>query len=129
MNNTKILEIAEVLQRAAQHRRLVTYKRLHSLFKTGDSLTERYRLLQDAAEFLSDCAQLDYGCLMSLDDGLPGEDFFQRFRHNRPHDFEAVLGYAAPGRSKIKRRFIAEAERQRVFQHAAAEKLRASSTQ
>ncbi|MDR5814764.1 hypothetical protein QCE62_14360 [Caballeronia sp. LZ033] len=48
-------------------------------------------MLHDAADSLCDCARLDYGCLMALDNGLPGEDFFQRFKHNRPHEFEAVM--------------------------------------
>ncbi|SAK42757.1 hypothetical protein AWB77_00492 [Caballeronia fortuita] len=118
MDTNTVHEIAALLQRAAKQKKLVTYQRLHSLFVPGQTLTERYRALQDAAQLLSDCRSLDYGCLMALDSGLPGDDFFARFRRNRPAEFQAVMGFASPGRSRTKKRRIAEQERARVYEHA-----------
>ncbi|MDR5740000.1 hypothetical protein [Caballeronia sp. LZ016] len=118
MNTRTVEEIAALLQLAAKQKTLVSYQRLHALFVKGQSLTERYRTLQDAAQLLSDCKSLDYGCLMALHNGLPGDDFFTRFRMNRPTEFQAVMGFASPGRSTTKKRQIAERERARVYRHA-----------
>jgi hypothetical protein len=118
-DNERINAIAVLLQRAARQHRFVPYQKLHTLFLDEEPLTLRYRALEDAIALLGDCAELDYGCLMALDNGLPGDDFFNRFKRHRPHEFEAVMGYASTGRSLIKKRVIAEAERARVFIHAA----------
>ncbi|MFT4066490.1 hypothetical protein [Paraburkholderia sp.] len=119
MNIDRTRDIAAMLLHAARRRKLVTYQQLHALFGRGEPLHSRYRALEDAARSLSDCAALDYGCLMSLDNGLPGDDFFNRFRRGRPREYEKVMGFASAGRSTIKKRLIAEAERRRVFEHAA----------
>jgi hypothetical protein len=118
MNIDRTRGIAAMLLRAARRRKLVTYQELHALFDRGEPLHSRYRALEDAARSLSDCAALDYGCLMSLDNGLPGDDFFTRFRRDRPGEYEKIMGFASAGRSTTKKRLIAEAERQRVFEHA-----------
>ncbi|WP_233835464.1 hypothetical protein [Paraburkholderia sp. ZP32-5] len=118
MNIDRTRNIAAMLLRAARRRKLVTYQELHALFGPGEPLDCRYRALEDAARSLSDCAALDYGCLMRLDNGLPGDDFFNRFRRGRPGEYEKVMGFASAGRSTTKKRLIAEAERERVFEHA-----------
>ncbi|MGF6289379.1 hypothetical protein [Paraburkholderia youngii] len=118
MNTDRTRDIAAMLLRAARRKRLVSYQELHALFGRDEPLQSRYRALADAARSLSDCASLDYGCLMSLDNGLPGDDFFNRFRHDRPHEYEKVMGFGSAGRSTIKKRLIADAERLRVFEHA-----------
>ena len=123
-------DIAAMLLRAARRKRLVTYQELHALFDRDEPLHSRYRALEEAARSLSDCASLDYGCLMSLDNGLPGDDFFNRFRHGRPREYEKVMGFGSAGRSTTKKRLIADAERLRVFEHASlmAGSGRATST-
>ena len=118
MNTDRTRDIATMLLRAARRKRLVTYQELHALFGRDEPLHSRYRALEDAARSLSDCASLDYGCLMSLDNGLPGDDFFNRFRHGRPREYEKVMGFGSAGRSTTKKRMIADAERRRVFEHA-----------
>ncbi|MBC8728977.1 hypothetical protein [Paraburkholderia sp. UCT2] len=118
MNMDRTRNIAAMLLRAAKRKRLVTYQELHALFGRDEPLQSRYRALEDAARSLSDCASLDYGCLMSLDNGLPGDDFFNRFRHGRPREYEKVMGFGSAGRSMTKKRLIADAERLRVFEHA-----------
>ncbi|EDZ99280.1 hypothetical protein BH160DRAFT_5400 [Burkholderia sp. H160] len=118
MSTDRTRDIAAILMHAARRKRLVTYQELHALFSQDEPLQSRYRALEDAARSLSDCASLDYGCLMSLDNGLPGDDFFNRFRHGRPREYEEVMGFGSAGRSTTKKRLIADAERRRVFEHA-----------
>ncbi|WP_256702284.1 hypothetical protein [Burkholderia sp. SRS-W-2-2016] len=118
MTTDRTADIAAMLLRAARRRKLVRYTELHALFGRTEPLQSRYRALDEAARLLSDCATLDYGCLMSLDNGLPGDDFFNRFRRARPREYEKIMGFASAGRSPIKKRLIADAERARVFEHA-----------
>jgi len=110
--------IASLLLNAATSRRLVTYKRFHAFFDANVPLTTRYRLLARAVGLLSDCRQLDYGVLLTLEGGLPGEDFVARFKSNRRGEFESVMGAGSLGRSKTKRKILASLERERVFEHA-----------
>jgi len=72
------------------------------LFDVNVPLTTRYRLLARAIGLLSDCRQVDYGALLTLEGGLPGDDFFARFRSNRRGEFESVMGVGSLGRSKTK---------------------------
>src|ERR1700744_1335778 len=118
MNLGRTRNTATILLRAATRRSLVTYQNLHALFGPGEPLHSRYRALEDAARSLSDCEALDYGCLMRLDNGLPGDDFFNRFRRGRRDEYEKIMGFASAGRSTTKKRLLAVAERQRVFEHA-----------
>ncbi|MBN3752299.1 hypothetical protein G3N95_05070 [Paraburkholderia sp. Tr-20389] len=71
--------IASVLLKAVVHRRLVTYRKMHALFNKDVPLTARYELRVNAVLLLSDCRQLDYGAVLMLDSGLPGDDFVARF--------------------------------------------------
>ncbi|BBP97126.1 hypothetical protein BSFA1_22550 [Burkholderia sp. SFA1] len=118
--------IAVLLRNAAAKHGVVPYQQIHRLFVAGEPLGLRYQALEDAISLLSDCAALDYGCLMALDNGLPGDDFFRRYKRHRPKEFVAVMGYGSAGRSLSKKRVIVEAERARVFAHA-AESLETSS--
>ncbi|MCC8400324.1 hypothetical protein LJ655_00205 [Paraburkholderia sp. MMS20-SJTN17] len=128
MDTNRTRHIAAMLMDAARRKRLVTYQELHALFGRDEPLQSRYRALEDAARSLSDCASLDYRCLMSLDNGLPGDDFFNRFRHGRPREYEEVMGFGSAGRSTTRKRLIADAERRRVFEHASQMAASGSAT-
>lgn len=119
MDRDKVKQIADLLQRAATRQRVVSYQRLHALFSRNQPLDYRYRTLEEAARTLCDPAVADFGCLMALASGLPGDDFFLRFRRLRPGEFEAVMGFASAGRSIIRKRVLAESERARVYEYAA----------
>ncbi|SAL86190.1 hypothetical protein AWB74_07603 [Caballeronia arvi] len=118
MDHTKVTEIAGMLQRAATRRTVVGYQRFHGMFSMNESIDYRYRVLEEAAKALCDPTLLDYGCLMALANGLPGDDFFLRFKRLRPAEYAAVMGYSSSGRSNKKRRQIAEPERSRIYEHA-----------
>jgi hypothetical protein len=107
-----------MLQQAATRQTVVSYQRFHDMFSITDAIDARYRLLEKAARTLNDPALLDYGCLTALANGLPGDDFFIRFKRLRPDDYAKVMGFASPGRSMKKRRQIAESERERVYDYA-----------
>lgn len=119
MDRDKVRQIADLLQRAAIRQRVVSYQRLHALFQRNQPLDYRYRTLEEAARTLCDPAIADFGCLMALASGLPGDDFFLRFRRLRPKEFEAVMGFASAGRSTTRKRILAESERARVYEYAA----------
>ena len=120
MDHGKVKEVADMLQQAARRRTVVSYQRFHSMFPMKHDIESRYRVLEEAARALSDPALLDHGCLMALANGLPGDEFFLRFKRLRPAEYAALMGFASPGRSKNKRRQIAEAERARIYERAAS---------
>ncbi|WP_250519130.1 hypothetical protein [Caballeronia sp. ATUFL_M1_KS5A] len=118
MDAQVISSLVAMLRAAAVSRTLVPYKRLHAKFNESIPLALRYDALEKAASTLADLKALDYGVLLTLDNGLPGDDFFMRVKRFRRDDYEAVMGYSSTGRSIIKRRIIALPERERVFEHA-----------
>jgi hypothetical protein len=118
MDEQVIVGLAAMLRAAAVSRTLVPYKRLHGKFNESIPLVLRYDALEKAASTLADLKTLDYGVLLTLDNGLPGDDFFMRVKRFRRDKYEAVMGYSSTGRSIIKRRMIALPERERVFEHA-----------
>ncbi len=81
--------IAAALQRAARSRTLISYPRFHRFFEPEDSLPSRYAALAEALRHLGDWPCVDYGALIARDNGLPGDDFFDRIRRNRPDDYAA----------------------------------------
>lgn len=114
-----ILELlVKVLGDAARRRKLVSYRRFHSCFSKESTLEDRYFLLGEAVKKLANPRWIDYGAVLTLDNGLPGDEFFVRFRRLRRAEFEAVMGIGTCGRSVTKRRTLVEAERSRVFDHA-----------
>jgi hypothetical protein len=118
MDTEVIGNLAAMLRAAATARTLVPYKRLHANFDESVPVALRYDALEKAASTLADLKILDYGVLLTLDNGLPGDDFFMRLKRFRRDEYEAVMGYSSTGRSIIKRRMIAVPERKRVFEHA-----------
>ncbi|SAK48024.1 hypothetical protein [Caballeronia ptereochthonis] len=118
MNAQVIASLVAMLRAAAASRTLVPYKRLHAKFDECIPLALRYDALEKAASTLADLKTLDYGVLLTLNNGLPGDDFFMRVKRFRRDEYEAVMGYSSTGRSIIKRRMIALPERERVFEHA-----------
>ena len=62
---------------------VLPYVKFHAMFERTVPLTERYRVLEAAVRTLADVSAVDYGVLLACDNGLPGPDFFQRFRRNR----------------------------------------------
>ena len=118
MDAQVIASLAAMLRTAAASRMLIPYKRLHAKFDESIPLQHRYDALEKAASTLTDLKTLDYGVLLTLDNGLPGDDFFMRLKRFRRQEYEAVMGYSSTGRSIIKRRMIAVPERERVFEHA-----------
>lgn len=111
-------QIASALRRAAEQHRLLPYKHFHSLFDPRDPVSQRLVALEKAVMSLDEQKCLDYGALLASDSGLPGDEFFSRFRRNRYDEYFAVMGPGTCGKSITKRRRIAMAERERVFAHA-----------
>ena len=127
MDAQVIASLAAMLRTAAGSRTLVPYKRLHAKFDKCIPLALRYDALETAASTLADLRTLDYGVLLTLDNGLPGDDFFMRLKRFRRDEYETVMGYSSPGRSIIRRRIIAFPERERVFEHASTSNGRTST--
>ncbi|WP_244174060.1 hypothetical protein [Paraburkholderia ginsengiterrae] len=126
MQSEVVNQIASALRRAAERERLLPYKCFHSLFDPGEPVLRRMAALEKAVTSLGEETCVDYGVLLALDNGLPGDDFFIRFKRNRRDEYVAVMGLGNCGRSITKRRLIAAAERDRVFAHA---KRRAADTE
>ncbi|HEX7907842.1 MAG TPA: hypothetical protein VF534_07100 [Paraburkholderia sp.] len=118
MQSEVVSQIASALRRAAERQRLLSYKCFHSLFDPSEPVLRRMAALEKAVTELGEETRIDYGVLLALDNGLPGDDFFIRFKRNRRDEYVAVMGLGNCGRSITKRRLIAEAERDRVFAHA-----------
>jgi hypothetical protein len=120
MNPDTVQQIAVALERAAGCRRLLPYQRFHAIFEPTMPLARRYALLDQAVSLLVNRTGLDYGAVLTLDNGLPGAEFFQRFKRYRYSDFIAVMGSPLHEKSLKRKRLLATAERQRVFANAAA---------
>jgi hypothetical protein len=118
--------ITRALARAAANEGVLPYVRFHAMFERTVPLTERYRLLEAAVRSFADVASVDYGVLLACDNGLPGPDFFQRFRRYRQADYAAVVGSSPLQNASMKqKRLIASAERGRVYEHAREHAARA----
>ena len=84
--------VTRALVRAAANDGVLPYVKFHAMFERTVPLTERYRVLEAAVRTLADVSSVDYGVLLACDNGLPGPDFFQRFRRNRMREYAAVVG-------------------------------------
>ena len=113
-----VQQVASLLRNAADHQRLVTYQRLHSLFDKNIPVRERYDVLERAVMTLAQPQEVDYGALLALHNGLPGDEFFARFKGCRRSEYDSVMGFGTTGRSVPRRRVLAKSERARVFDHA-----------
>jgi hypothetical protein len=112
------LQIAHALHRAAASKRLLPYQKFHSLCGKEIPLAQRYQALEAAISLLCGSAKVDYGALMSCDSGLPGPDFFQRFRKERLSEFVAIIGDPRFCRQSLKqKRVLVQLERERVYPH------------
>jgi hypothetical protein len=111
--------VTRALVRAASNDGVLPYVKFHAMFERTVPLTERYRVLEAAVRTLADVSSVDYGVLLACDNGLPGPDFFQRFRRNRMREYAAVVGSSPLQNATMKqKRIIATAERARVYEHA-----------
>lgn len=115
------LRVARALQRVANNRRVLPYAKFHALFEGPVPLCKRYQALESAVGVLGDLTEIDYGALLACDNGLPGPDFFQRFRRYRLDDFVAIMGDPRfCSQSRKLQRVLADRERERVYAHVAA---------
>lgn len=118
MNSSLVEGIALALRHVARNRILLPYPRFHSMLPAHMPLSVRYDLLEAAAGRLEDLKVCDYGVLLALDCGMPGSDFFLRFRRRRFDDYVQALGdprYVRPTRKK--KAALVALERARVYQH------------
>jgi hypothetical protein len=111
-------KVALTLRRAGEHKRLVPYQRFHALFEVTDPLVSRYAVLEKAVALLTGDHGVDYGALLTLENGLAGKEFYLRFKRNRFDDYLAVVGSRMHEHSLKKKRCLVEAERARVFDDA-----------
>lgn len=118
MDEQRIDQVVNLLRVAAEHKRLVSYKRFHALFEAVSPLRARYDLLDKAVRRLAEPQSVDFGVLLTSDNGLPGDEFFARFKASRPSEYDKVMGIGSCGRSVTRRRTLAESERLRVFAYA-----------
>ena len=118
MESMQVERIVATLLHAAERERLVPYQQFHAIFGAGDPLTARYEALEQAVLSLSADSALDYGVLLTLCSGLPGDDFFRRFLKYRYDDFVAVMGASVHWKSIKRKRTLVDAERRRVFDDA-----------
>jgi hypothetical protein len=119
MNMDPTLRVVRALQRTAANRRVLPYGKFHAMFDSTVPLIKRYQVLESAINVLGDVSSIDYGVLLACDNGLPGADFFQRYRRHRLDDFVAVMGDPRFCRqSRKQQRVLADRERERVYAHA-----------
>jgi hypothetical protein len=113
------LRLARALQRCASHGQLLTYQRFHALCEKGLPLVQRYAALESAVLALGDVREIDYGVLMSLDNGLPGAEFFQRYLRHRHGEYVELMRDPKYHRQSVARkRVLVARERERVYEHA-----------
>ncbi|WP_322063001.1 hypothetical protein [Paraburkholderia sp. J63] len=111
-------KVGRLLQRAASRRGLVSYGAFHALFAQSVPLHERYEKLEAAAAALCEPRLADYASLLATASGLPGPDFYLRFRRLHAERYYAALGIDRHRMLKLaeKRQFASE-ERERVYDH------------
>lgn len=113
--------IAQLLLRAARRRKLVPYGSFHAVFPPNLPLNKRYTVLEKVTSSICDLQLADYGALLCTDSGLPGPDFYARFKRVHGERYYAVLGADRTRKLKLveKQRFAREA-REQVYRHARA---------
>ena len=112
--------LTDILLRTAKNRSVLPYARFHALFPATMTLAARHATLDEALRNLCDEHEVDYGVLFARDNGLPGPDFFKRYRVNRRIEYAALAGDPRYHNATLKQqRLIAAAERDRVYEHAA----------
>jgi hypothetical protein len=113
--------ITQLLVRAARRRRLVPYATFHAIFPPTIALARRYAMLEAVASAICNLKLADYAALLCTASGLPGPDFYSRFKRVQPERYYAVLGADRNRALKLaeKRRFASEV-RDEVYRHASA---------
>jgi hypothetical protein len=120
MNANLTDRLIDVLRLTARHRGVLPYSRFHALFPRTTMLVTRNAILDEALRSICDEPDVDYGVLLARDNGLPGPDFFRRYRVNRRREYTALVGDPRYHNATAKQqRLIAAAERGRVYEHAA----------
>lgn len=111
--------ITHLLLWAARRRKLVPYGTFHAIFAPNITLARRYAALEAAASSICDLRTADYAALLCADSGLPGPDFYARFKRVNPERYYAVLGADRHRGLKLveKQRFAREVRHQ-VYRHA-----------
>jgi hypothetical protein len=118
MNKELDDKVERLLRRAASRRGLVPYGAFHALFGQSVPLRERYEMLEAAAAALCEPQVADYASLLATDSGLPGPDFYTRFRRLHSERYYATLGADRHRMLKLtEKRALASEERQRVYDH------------
>jgi hypothetical protein len=120
MDANLMARLIDMLLVTAKHRRVLPYSRFHALFPSTMTLASRYAVLDEALRHICNEHEVDYGVLFARDNGLPGPDFFKRYRVNRRIEYTALVGDPRYHNATLKQqRAIAAAERARVYEHAA----------
>lgn len=128
MNAPVVVQLIDMLLFAARNRGVLPYARFHSLFPGSMTLSARHALLEEALHALSEQREFDYSVLLARDNGLPGPDFFRRYRANRRQDYVQLAGDPRYHNPTLKeQRAIAATERARVYEHAARQAALKSS--
>lgn len=113
-------KIERLLRRAASRRALVPYNAFHALFAAAVPLRERYDRLEAVAAALCEPREADYVALLATDSGLPGPDFFVRFKRLHAERYYAVLGADRHRALRLaEKRQLASESRERVYAHYA----------
>ncbi|HTR06165.1 MAG TPA: hypothetical protein VMJ11_05795 [Paraburkholderia sp.] len=111
-------KVSRLLRRAASRRSLVPYGAFHALFAGDVPLRERYEKLEAAAAALCEPREADYASLLATDSGLPGPDFYVRFRRLHAERYYATLGADRHRMLRLaEKRQLASEERERVYAH------------
>jgi hypothetical protein len=112
--------LIDMLVLTAKNRSVLPYSRFHALFPSTTLLVARNATLDEALRSICDEQDADYGVLLARDNGLPGPDFFRRYRVNRRIEYTAIAGDPRYHNATVKQqRQIVAAERGRVYEHAA----------
>jgi hypothetical protein len=122
--------IAQLLLRAARRRKLVPYGAFHALFPPDLPLGRRYVALEHAASGICEPQLADYAALLSTDSGLPGPDFYARFKRLHAERYYAVLGADRNRKLRlVEKQTFAHQVRQQVYRHARASAAAASTAE
>jgi hypothetical protein len=82
------------------------------------ALNKRYATLEKVASSLCNLGDADYASLLSTDSGVPGPDFYDRFRRLHADRYYAALGVDRNRHLRLaeKQQFAREA-REQVYRH------------
>ncbi|WP_146242673.1 hypothetical protein [Paraburkholderia silvatlantica] len=94
------------------------YSAFHAQFAGDVPLRVRYARLEAAAAALCEPREADYASLLSTDSGLPGPDFYTRFKRLHTERYYATLGADRHRMLRLaEKRQFAKEERERVYAH------------